>query len=260
MPRANRYFVPGLVWHLTHRCHQQEFLLKFDKDRQCWLHWLFEAKKRYGLCVLNYIVTSNHIHLLVWETRAEVIAQSMQLIAGRTAQAYNQRKGRNGAFWEDRYHATAIQTGESLARCLAYIDLNMVRAGVVNHPSEWQESGYCELQAPPRRYRIVHTSALMELVGVKDMKQLQEARAHWVESLLSTPTPRDAAWTESLAVGTQTFVEEVKATLGIRARAREVVPEVAGFVLKEAPTAYRASFEGKKGSLRAKPRRVLRES
>jgi hypothetical protein len=58
----------------------------------------------------------------------------MQLIAGRTAQEYNQRKARGGAFREDRYHATAIQTDEHLHQCLVYIDLNMVRAGVVNHP------------------------------------------------------------------------------------------------------------------------------
>jgi putative transposase len=55
------------------------------------------------------MVTSNHIHLLVKDTGPNVIAQSMQLIAGRTAQEYNQRKGRQGAFWEDRYHATAMR-------------------------------------------------------------------------------------------------------------------------------------------------------
>ena len=70
---------------------------------------MFEAKKRFGLCVLDYTVTSNHIHLLVKDTGAGVIAESMQLIAGRTAQEYNQRKG---AFWEDRYHATAIDSDE----------------------------------------------------------------------------------------------------------------------------------------------------
>ncbi|CAB1080953.1 Transposase and inactivated derivatives [Olavius algarvensis Delta 1 endosymbiont] len=62
----------------------------------------------------------------------------MGLIAGRTAQQYNQRKKRKGAFWQDRYHATAIETGEHLLRCLVYIDLNMVRAGVVDHP--WQRA------------------------------------------------------------------------------------------------------------------------
>jgi hypothetical protein len=48
MARAKRHFLPGHVWHLTHRCHKKEFLLKLVKDRQRWLYWLFEAKKRYG--------------------------------------------------------------------------------------------------------------------------------------------------------------------------------------------------------------------
>jgi putative transposase len=66
------------------------------------VRWLFEAKKRFGLCVLNFMVTSNHVHLLVKDTGGQVIAQSVQLMAGRTAQEYNQRKKRQGAFWEDR--------------------------------------------------------------------------------------------------------------------------------------------------------------
>jgi REP element-mobilizing transposase RayT len=74
-----------------------------NRDRHRYLHWVFEAKKRFGLCVLDYMVTSNHVHLLVKDTGSNVIAQSMQLIAGRTAQEYNQRKGKQGAFWEDRY-------------------------------------------------------------------------------------------------------------------------------------------------------------
>ena len=61
MPRANRHYIPGVVWHITHRCHKKEFLLKFARDRRRWLQWLFEAKKRFGLSVLNYMATSNHI-------------------------------------------------------------------------------------------------------------------------------------------------------------------------------------------------------
>jgi REP element-mobilizing transposase RayT len=134
MPRANRYFLPGYVWHITHRCHQRKFLLKFARDRRRYLHWLFEGKKRFGLCVLDYMVTSNHIHLLVKDTGPNVIAQSMQLIAGRTAQEYNQRKGKQGAFWEDRYHATAVEADEHLHRCLVYIDLNMVLEQEMDFP------------------------------------------------------------------------------------------------------------------------------
>ena len=77
-----------------------------------------EARKRYGLCVLNYIVTSNHVHLLVRDRGGGEIARSMQLVAGRTAQEYNLRKTRTGAYWEDRYHATVVDMEEYLARCM----------------------------------------------------------------------------------------------------------------------------------------------
>lgn len=123
MPHANRYFLPGYVWHITHCCHQRKFLLKFAHDPRRYVHWLFEPKKRFDLCVLDYMGTSHHVHLMVKDTGSDVIANSMQLIAGRTAQEYNQRKGRQGAFWEDRYHATAIALDEHLHRCLVYIDL-----------------------------------------------------------------------------------------------------------------------------------------
>ncbi|MBC8427093.1 MAG: transposase [Deltaproteobacteria bacterium] len=112
MLRANRHFLPGYVWHITHRCHKKEFLLKFRRDRHRCLQWLFEAKKRYGLSVLNYTVTSNHIHMIVKGNEdREVIPISIQLVAGRTGQEYNLRKRRKGAYWEDRYHATAVETG-----------------------------------------------------------------------------------------------------------------------------------------------------
>jgi REP-associated tyrosine transposase len=83
MPRANRHFLPNYIWHMTHRCHHKSFLLKFARDRRRYLHWLFEAKKRFGLSVLNFMVTSNPVHLLVKDTGPNVIARSMQLIAGR---------------------------------------------------------------------------------------------------------------------------------------------------------------------------------
>jgi len=75
----------------TGRCHKRDFLLKFAKDRCRWLQWLFEARRRYGLSVLNYTVTSNHIHLLVADGKSRnVIPESIKLIAGRTGQEFNQ--------------------------------------------------------------------------------------------------------------------------------------------------------------------------
>ncbi|WP_367608479.1 hypothetical protein, partial [Legionella sp. W05-934-2] len=67
--------------------------------------------------------------LLVMCTNEGIIPSSMQLVAGRTAQEYNLRKRRNGAFWENRYHVSVIEDNEYLHHCFIYIDLNMVRTG-----------------------------------------------------------------------------------------------------------------------------------
>ena len=79
--------------------------------------------------MITYAVTCNHIHLLAVDSSKELISKSMQLLSGTTGQAYNSRKNSKGAFWEDRFYTTAIENGVHLLRCMAYIELNMVRAG-----------------------------------------------------------------------------------------------------------------------------------
>ncbi len=252
MPRAHRYFLPDQVWHLTHRCHDRQFLLKFAHDRHRYLRWLFEAKKRFGFCVLDYIVTSNHVHLLVKDTGEGVIAKSVQLVAGRTAQEYNQRKNRHGPFWEDRYHATAIEADEHLHRCLLYIDLNMVRAGVINHPVEWAASGYGEIQAPPRRYAIIDLPGLSSLCGYADVATFQLAHRQWVaEALAARAFGRDDRWSQAIAVGRRGFVDHVQDALGSRARHREVTGTDESFTLREPQRAYAADFHQENEPLRA---------
>ena len=247
MPRANRYFLPGHVWHITHSCHKKEFLLKLVRDRKRWRHWLYQAKKRYGLSVLNFIITSNHIHLLVRDRGRGEIVKSMQLIAGRTAQEYNQRKKRNGAFWEDRYHATAVDTEDYLARCMVYIDLNMVRAGVVSHPDDWCWSGYYEIQKPAQRYAIIDTNALLELFAVNQFEQYQQIYQGWIEEALkSEHDQRMSIWTQNIAVGSQDYLANVKSSLGITGRYRAVVTEGDVTTLKEPDTPYMIDLGGEK--------------
>ena len=123
MPRANRHYIPGHIWHITHRCHKREFLMKFSKDKKWWLFWLFEVKKRFGLCILNYIVISNHIHLLVLDTEDDVIPKSIQLVAGRTGQEFSARKKRKGVFWDDRYHVTAVDSHRHIDRLHGLYDV-----------------------------------------------------------------------------------------------------------------------------------------
>jgi len=251
MARANRYFIPGHVWHITHRCHKKEFLLKFSRDRERWLSWLYEAKKRFGLRILNYMVTSNHIHLLVIDSGQGVIPKSMQLIAGRTAQEYNQRKGRKGAFWEDRYHATAIEHGEHFMKCLVYIDLNMVRAGVVKHPSAWKMCGYNEILNPPDRYTLIDGNGLMKYCGISNEEQLKEEYRQWVEEALGEEeSRREASWSESIAVGSRDFIEATRADLGLTINEGRVKEKSGQFALREEVNAYNTHFDPKKGPLR----------
>ena len=253
MARANRHHLPGYVWHITHRCHKREFLLKFDKDKNRWTHWLFEAKKRFGLTILDFTITSNHIHLLVYDGKVDIIPKSIQLIAGRTGREYNQRKKRKGAFWEDRYHATAVKTGTHLLSCLAYIDLNMVRAGVVQHPSEWGYGGYREIQSPKQRYTLIDRKKLAALLGIKDNDQLAEYHRDWVEEVLKNGVnQRDAKWTESIAVGDKEFVMETKAKLGSRAIGRRGKENDEGYELKEPQNAYTPLFAPENGGLSLK--------
>lgn len=224
MARANRHFIPGQVWHITQRCHKRDFLLKLVKDRRGLTKWLHEAKLRYGLVIFNYIVTSNHVHLLLLdESGQEVIPRSMQLIAGRAGQEYNQRKRRKGAFWEDRYHATAIEEEKHLLRCLVYIDLNMVRAGVVKHPSEWPFSGYHEIQSPKRKCAIISYKKLAEKAGFKSYEAFSKVHKEWVNEALSNANGfkrRQSEWTESIAVGSETFTLWIKERLVSRAKGR----------------------------------------
>ena len=185
MARAKRHYIPGHIWHITHRCHKREFLLKFSKDRRRWLQWLYEARRRYGLTILNYMVTSNHIHLLVVDNGdRDVIPSSIKLIAGRTGQEYNQRKNRRGAFWDDRYHATAVENGDHLFRCLVYFDLNMVRAGVVDHPFEWAFSGYNEIQEPKRKNVRIDYEKLRVLLDFENYDQVKLYHKKWVDEYL----------------------------------------------------------------------------
>jgi hypothetical protein len=118
---------------------------------------------------LDYCATSNHVHLLVdAEDRSEVSAL-MRGVAGEFARAYNRRKGRTNAFWGDNFHATLAEEGSCLWRGLCYIELNMVRAGVVSHPREWEWVGYHEIMGQRKRYRLLDLERLGWRLGTEPL-------------------------------------------------------------------------------------------
>jgi len=104
MARAHRHYLPGYIWHITQRCHKKEFLLRFKCYKKRWMYWLYIAKQKFHISIFNYMVTSNHIHLLALsDGKDNDIARTMHLVSGRTAWEFNHNRNRKGAFWEDRY-------------------------------------------------------------------------------------------------------------------------------------------------------------
>ena len=131
MPRRPRGWIDNACYHVTHRCHKREFLLKFAKHRDIYMRELWQMKQRFKIDVLDYMITSNHVHLLITARHGSDISKALQFLHGAVGQSYNTLKKRQGAFWSDRFHSTRIQNGDHLRRCLFYIDLNMVRAGAI---------------------------------------------------------------------------------------------------------------------------------
>jgi hypothetical protein len=134
---------------------------------------------------------------------------------------------------------------------MAYVDLNMVRAGVVRHPSDWPFCGYNEIQNPPLRYSLVDQEGLADLFDIKSMDDLKRTYRGWVEEALEKQDRRrQPRWTESIAVGSEDFMRNTKEKLGIRAVGREVIGSNGSYVLQEPETSYEANFSTENVSLR----------
>jgi len=128
--------------------------------------------------ILGYAVLSNHVHILVkmlpernfsddeiekrykayygddlmfpvgridhfrrkWASLSEFVKEVKQTFS----RYYNKAKGRRGTLWGERFKSVIVEKGDTLIHCLAYIDLNAVRAGIVKRPEEyrWCSLGY----------------------------------------------------------------------------------------------------------------------
>jgi len=187
----------------------------------------------------------------VYDDSKDVISRSMQLVASRTAQEYNWRKkNRKGAYWEDRYHATAIERDDHLFRCIVYLDLNMVRAGVVTHPSDWGFSGYNEIQNPRKRYALINYQRLMQLLNIQTVEELRKSHSGWIEEALrNNSSIRESKWVKSVSVGSKEFVEMTKEKLGFQVKGRSVSRSGDNYQLREQQTAYSPLFTRENSSL-----------
>jgi putative transposase len=89
--------------------------------------------------------------------------------------------------------------------------MNMVRAGVVEHPSHWEFCGYREIQNPRKRKGIIEFDRLVSLLGFENYDDLKDAHYKWVESAIQTDNrDKENKWTQNIAVGSKSFIEKMK--------------------------------------------------
>jgi len=214
MPRraTSRLAEPGRAYcyHITQRCQERRFLLRYQKDRRQYLKRLREAALRYPVSVLNYVVTSNHAHILMWAEQARHVSAAMQYLSGTAAQDYNRRVGREGAFWRGRYRPTLIENGHHCTRCFFYIELNMVRAGAAPHPSQWYGGAFAELSGLRQRYRIIERERLLNCLECPSVGRFREWYHRTLEQECTAAYHvRQPWWTEAAAVGSQNWIENL---------------------------------------------------
>ncbi|MCG8549286.1 MAG: transposase, partial [Desulfobacterales bacterium] len=99
----------------------------------------------------------------------------------------------------------------------------MVRAGVVDHPGKWKQSGFNEIQNPRKRYGLINFVFLMKLLDFLDYESLKTTHNQWIESALDKTDKKNSAWTKSIAVGDEQFIEKTRGLLGNKAKGRDKI-------------------------------------
>jgi len=209
-----RQIIGEHCYHITHRCHQRQFLLRWQKDRRSFRCRLWQMSQKYPVSILNYMLTGNHIHLVLWAEQPAAVSLAMQFLDGTTSHDYNRRCNREGAFWSRRYRPTIVQSDTHLARCFFYVEMNMVRARAIKHPGQWLGGAYDEFTGQRQRYRIIDMEKLLALINHPCVAAFRKwyldevARQCKNEQMLREPW-----WSEAAAVGSQSWTIQVSQLL-----------------------------------------------
>jgi putative transposase len=181
MARLPRLTVPGYPHHIIQRGNNRQAIFASNADYETLLAMLDEHARKAQVAIHAYVLMSNHFHLLATPESAEAIPAMMQAVGRRYVRHFNQRQTRSGTLWEGRYKSTLIQTERYLLTCMAYIDLNPVRAGLVGDPGDYPWSSYAHY------------------VGRRNDKIVSPHPLYW--ELGNTPFSREAAYSELVQAG-----------------------------------------------------------
>lgn len=142
MARLPRFVIPGQPQHVIQRGNNRQAIFGADADYRYFLDVLSEAADRHRCGIHAYVLMTNHVHLLMTPEDGFGVGKVMQSVGRKYVQYFNRCHGRTGTLWEGRYRATLVDSERYLFSCMHYIELNPVRAGMVEQPAAYPWSSY----------------------------------------------------------------------------------------------------------------------
>jgi putative transposase len=142
MARLPRLAAAGYPHHVIQRGNDRQPVFREDADYARYLAWLRELATVHGVAVHAYVLMPNHVHLLVTPPTAQALSKMMQSLGRRYVRWFNDKYGRTGTLWEGRFRSSVIEAERYLLACSRYIELNPVRAGIVDSPESYRWSSY----------------------------------------------------------------------------------------------------------------------
>ncbi len=233
MPRRSRIIVPTVPLHVIQRGNNRQACFYADEDYLLYLEWLREYAGSTGCLVHAYALMTNHVHLLFTPDKSDSAANLMKRLGQRYVQYVNRTYKRSGTLWEGRFRSSIIQQDEYLLRCQRYIELNPVRAGIVEYPGEYCWSSY-QVNGQGRSSDLVIPHPVYQSLGRTASKRQDAYRELFRNEL--EPGEIDAirkAANGNFALGNSRFQQEISEMLG-----RRVTPGKAGRPRKKTAPAH----------------------
>ena len=227
MARLPRLTLADLPHHVIQRGNNRQPIFTDRTDRECLLELLAEAAPRLGVALHGYVLMDNHFHLLLTPSTASGLPQFMQAVGRGYVRSFNDRHGRSGTLWEGRYRSTVIQPAPWTMKCLAYMDLNPLRAGTAIDVAEfaWSSYGHYAGQrhdkalTPPPQYWLLGNTPFAREAGYAEMVRSGISASDVVsltDAALQGWALGDAAFVESLQKTTERRVIKARAGRPLR--------------------------------------------
>ena len=141
MPRPPRLDYADALHHVTSRGVRGEAIFRDELDRQRFMALVCEVMVKFGARLLAYCLMGNHYHFVV-RTPGANMSEVMRDINGRYARWFNRRHGLVGHLFQARYEGVHVDRDAYLLEVCRYVDLNPVRAGLVDRALQWAWSGH----------------------------------------------------------------------------------------------------------------------